>query len=172
LPDSLPPSERLQGQRYAGCIGPVSRTLAKEEEARKKAEVIEGRLNPAKLRKSPRFEAFAERYLEWSRTNKKPRSYERDGTSLVALRSYFSGRNLSDISPWFIEKYKKIRKDRGKSNQTVNLELACLKALFSKAIFWGQAVENPVKQVKLLRVHNARVRFLDEEEEVRLLAEC
>ena len=62
-----------KGQRYTGCIGSVSRTL-KEEEARKKAEVIEGRLNPAKARKSPRFEVFAVEYLEWSRANKKPRS--------------------------------------------------------------------------------------------------
>jgi hypothetical protein len=64
-----------KGQRYTGCIGPVSRTVAKEEEARKKAEVIEGWLNPAKTRKSPHFEAFANDYLEWSRANKKPRAY-------------------------------------------------------------------------------------------------
>jgi integrase len=161
-----------KGQRYAGCIGKVSRTTAKEEEHRKMTEVIEKRLNPAKARKSPRFEAFAKDYLEWSKANKKPRSYERDGTSLVALRSFFTGKNLSDISPWLIEKYKKERKDKGKSNQTVNLEVACLKAMFSKAIIWGKAVENPVKQVKMLKVNNTRVRFLDDEEEARLLAEC
>jgi integrase len=161
-----------KGQRYVGCIGPVSRTVAKEEEARKKAEVIEGRLNPMKTRKSPRLETFAEEYLEWSKSNKKPRSHERDVTSLVALRSHFSGQKLSDITPWLIEKYKKKRKEKGKSNQTVNLELACLKAIFSKAMIWKKATENPVKQVKMLRVSNTRVRFLDEKEEIRLLAEC
>jgi hypothetical protein len=66
-----------KGQRYTGCIGPVSRTIAKEEEARKKAEVIEGRLNPAKTRKSPRFEAFAQEYLEWVKANKKPLTHKR-----------------------------------------------------------------------------------------------
>lgn len=161
-----------KGQRYAGCIGLVSRTVAKEEEARKKAEVIEARLNPAKARKSPRFETFAAEYLEWSKANKKPRSYERDETSLAALRPFFSGKTLSDITPWLVEKYKKTRKDQKKSNQTVNLELACLKALFSKAVIWKKAGENPVKQVKMFRVNNARIRFLDEEEEARLLAEC
>lgn len=50
--------------------------------------------------------------------------------------------------------------------------MACLKAMFSKAMIWGKAVENPVKQVKMLKVNNTRVRFLDEEEEARLLAEC
>src|SRR5262249_52924100 len=155
-----------------GCFGPVSRTVAKEELARKKTAVIEQKLNPVKARKSPKFEAFTTDYLEWSKANKKPRSHERDLTSLVALRPFFSGKSLSDITPWLIEKYKKKRKEKGKSNQTVNLELACLKTIFSKAVTWKKATENPVKEVKMLRVNNARIRFLDEEEEVRLLAEC
>src|SRR6266850_6673862 len=95
-----------KGQRYTGTFGHVSRTVAKEELARKKAEVIEGKLNPAKARKSPRFETFAVDYLEWSKANKKPRSYERDLTSLAALRPSFSGKTLVDITPWLIEKYK------------------------------------------------------------------
>src|SRR5215468_6593506 len=107
-------------------------------------------------------------YLEWSKANKKPRSYERDLTSLAALRPIFSGKSLSDITPWLIEKYKRERKEKGKSNQTVNLEVACLKAIFSKAVTWKKAVENPVKEVKMLRVSNTRVRFLDDEEEVHL----
>src|SRR3954465_1036151 len=56
-----------RGQRYTGSFGQVSQTVAKEELARKKAEVVEGRLNPAKTRKSPRFEAFAAEYLDWMR---------------------------------------------------------------------------------------------------------
>ncbi len=161
-----------KGQRYTGCFGQVSRTTAKEELARKKTEVIEGKLNPVKARKSLRFDVFSQDYLEWSKANKKPRSYERDLTSLAALRPFFSGKSLSDITPWLIEKYKRLRKEKGKSNQTVNLELACLKTLFSKAVTWKKAAENPVKEVKMLRVNNARVRFLDEEEEGRLLVEC
>ncbi len=106
------------------------------------------------------------------KANKKPRSHERDMTSLAALRPFFSGKTLADITPWLIEKYKKERKEKGKSNQTVNLELACLKTLFSKAVTWKKATENPVKEVKMLRVNNARVRFLDDEEEDELLAEC
>jgi hypothetical protein len=46
--------------RYAGSIGPVSRTLAKEEFARKKAAAVENRLNPARAKKSPLFNDFAE----------------------------------------------------------------------------------------------------------------
>jgi hypothetical protein len=56
-----------KGNRHAGCIGQDSRTIAKEELARQKAEVaevVEGKLNPAKVRRSPRFEVFALGYLE------------------------------------------------------------------------------------------------------------
>ncbi len=111
-------------QRYMGSFGNVSRSVAKEELARKKAEVLGQKLNPTKARKGVRFEVFAVDYLEWSKANKKPRSYERDITSLVALRPLFTGKMLSDISPWLIEKYKKERKDKGRSNQTVTLDPA------------------------------------------------
>ena len=66
-----------KGQRYMGSFGHVSRTVAKEELARKKAEVIEGKLNPAKTRKSPRLDAFAEEYLSWLKTNRRPETYRR-----------------------------------------------------------------------------------------------
>jgi hypothetical protein len=86
---------------------------------------------------------FAGEYLEWSKANKKPCSYGREGSALGAVQVDFSGQKLSDITPWLIEKYKKEPKDQGKSNQSVNLELACLKARFSKAIIWRKAMENP-----------------------------
>ena len=161
-----------KGQRYTGTFGCVSRTVAKEELARKKAGVLEGRLNPAKDRRSPQLHKFAEDYLEWSEGNKKRRTYERDITSLNALRPSFGGARLSDITPWQIEKYKRERRAKGRSNQTIKLELACLKAMFNKALLWGQAVENPVKKVNMPQVHNTRVRFLEEEEEAVLILEC
>lgn len=54
----------------------------------------------------------------------------------------------------------------------MKLELACLKAMFNKALLWERAEENPVKKVKMPQVHNTRVRFLEEEEEVVLMSEC
>ena len=54
----------------------------------------------------------------------------------------------------------------------MKLELACLKAMFNKALLWERAEENPVKKVKMPQAHNTRVRFLEEEEEVVLMSEC
>ena len=103
---------------------------------------------------------------------KKPRSYERDRTSLVALSPFFTGKMLSDVTQWLIENYKKERKEKGGSSQTINLEVTCLTAIFSKAVTWKKAIENPGKEVKILKVNNVHVRFFDEEEEYRLLGEC
>jgi integrase len=55
---------------------------------------------------------------------------------------------------------------------SVNRDLIVLSQMFSTAILWRQATVNPVDEVELLRVRNARTRFLSDEEEERLLREC
>jgi len=44
--------------------------------------------------------------------------------------------------------------------------------MYNKAILWKRARENPVREVQLPRVDNARIRFLEPDEERRLLAAC
>ena len=52
----------------------------------------------------------------------------------------------------------------------INLHLALLKHLYTKAMEWGKAEKNPAKPVKFFRANNARVRYLTEEEESQLKA--
>src|SRR5262245_13763996 len=47
-----------RGERYTGCIGPVSKTVAKEIMAKKKAEAVEGRYELPSKKPSPRLENF------------------------------------------------------------------------------------------------------------------
>jgi len=44
-----------QGQRYQECVGAVSKTVAKEVLAKRKAEVIEGRYNLNQKKLTPLF---------------------------------------------------------------------------------------------------------------------
>jgi integrase len=37
---------------------------------------------------------------------------------------------------------------------------------------WGRATTNPVKQVKLYKLNNGRIRYLTNEEQIALLKEC
>jgi integrase len=161
-----------RGQRYTGNIGPVSKTIAKEIMAKKKAEAVEGRYELPSKKPSPMFETVAADYLRYYRANRQPKSVERHEMAYQALKATFAGKRLADITPFLIERYKQTRKAQGRSEVTINRELAFLKNLFTQAIAWGKVAENPVKQVRLFREDNARTRFLTEEEEARLLACC
>jgi len=161
-----------KGQRYTGCFGHVSRTTAKEELARKKTEVIEGKLNPAKTRKSPWFDAFSEDYLGWIKANKKPLTYIRVVSVFRRLMPPFGAKRLNEITAWQIEQYKKARKEAGEQPATINLDLSFLKAMLNKAIAWNKLADYPAKHVKMLQVTNERTRFLSEEEEAALLPVC
>lgn len=161
-----------KGQRYTASIGPVSRSVAKEELARKKAAVLETRLNPAKARQSPRFDVFTKEYLSWVQANKKPTTYLKAVGVLRHLTTTFGSMKLSALTAWQIEQYKKSRKDAGKAPATVNVELRFLKALLNKAIAWQHLTDNPSRTVKSLPQANERTRFLSTEEEARLLAAC
>ena len=161
-----------KGQHCTGCIGPISRTVAKEEEARKKAEVIEGRLNPAKIHKSPRFDTFAQEYLDWMKTNRKPGTVLKAGVVMANVMPFFGAKKLSEITPWHIEQYKKARKEAGLAPSTINADLGCLNALLHKAQIWGKLLVHPGKEVKRLKDFQHKTRFLSEDEEARLLAVC
>ena len=140
--------------------------------AKKKAEAVEGRYELPSKKPTPKLEEFAKEYFAYYRANRRPRSAERHETSYRAMYPTFGHIRLADITPLALERYKRHRKEDGVSGVTINRELAFLKNLFSKAIDWGKATENPVKQVRLYREENARTRFLTEEEEASLLACC
>ena len=97
------------------------------------------------------------------------RSHKRDDLSVRNLLKYFKGFKLMSISPSDIEDYIGTRLSEGKSNATVNRELACLKRMYSLAIKWNAARRNPVKDVDLLEEPPGRTRFLSVDEARRLI---
>lgn len=161
----------LEGRRVRKkVLGARTRTEAQAALAAVKTDILRGQFNFRK-EKTILFEDFCGLYLErHSRPNK--RSYPRDLTSTRALRQEFDGRTLSKITPFLIEGYKMKRKEKVEVS-TVNRELALLKNMFTKAIDWGYAYENPVKKVKLFNEENRRrCRTLTPAEIEALLAHC
>ena len=111
--------------------------------------------------------------------------------ALKSIEKYFSGKLLSQITPYDIETYKRLRKEtsitvmrrkgdvwvnvdtgRMRSDASVNRELACLSHLFSKAVEWEMMEESPFRKMRRLffKENNQRTRFLTEEEIKSLLA--
>jgi integrase len=159
----------VQGKRKREKIGP-SKTLAENVLRKRKLQIAENRFLDIKRQEKIKFEDFANTYFELhSKQHKK--SWTRDKSLIKNLISFFGGKYLYEITPMLIEKYKIARRNEV-SPATTNREVACLKNMFTKAIEWGKAEENPVKKVKLFRENNCRIRYLEKEEIRKLLKAC
>src|SRR2546428_12092825 len=128
-----------RGERYAGCIGQVSKTVAKEVLARKRAEAAEGRYSAPARKQSPLLKDFVEEYFEYYRANRRPHSVRRHEIAWRAIQPVFGSKRLEEIAPFDLERYRRQRQQAGKSDVTINRELAFLRHLYTMAVTWGKA---------------------------------
>ncbi|MEE9220220.1 MAG: site-specific integrase, partial [candidate division NC10 bacterium] len=157
--------------RYVGRLGRnINRTAAREIASVKRAAILKGEAGIGEKRKDLPFEKAAAKFLEWAEANKKPRtvrSYRQCVGQL--LRSFGGKRPMREIHAFLIEKHKRER-IAGGARVAANREVTVLKALFNRCIEWGLfAGENPARKVKLLKEPRGRLRYLDVDEEIRLL---
>lgn len=171
----------VRGRRYQGAIGNVSKAVAREVAEKKRVEALEGRLIERPLKapvlgqydaEKDAFTGAAGQYMAYYLKQHKPSSARRVACVLVSLCREFGARKLDEITPFLLERYKKTRKDAGCADATVNRELSCFKNLFNMGIKWEWVRENPVREVKLFRENNARLRWLSRAEEAQLLTHC
>lgn len=128
-------------------------------------EVLEGKFRPDKIRRCALFEDAAKLFLEDHCKQKK--SHRDDCYRMKRLVSVFGGKALSEITPQDMQRL------RGKLSQevsvgTINRHLALLKTMFNKMVEWGKADNNPASNVRLLHENNHRIRYLTDDEELRL----
>lgn len=133
------------------------------------ADAFRGKYGFKREEKRIKFMKFADLYLENSKPNKKSWSEERYRIE-AHLKPFFGELELKSISSLLIEKYRLKRLKTGVKNSTTNRELALLKVIFSRAIDWSFAVENPVRKVKFFsEKDNLKERVLTLEEETKIL---
>lgn len=157
------------GTRARRKIGPNKRT-AENALAKTKTLIAEGKYLDKKVQIDDiGLRAMTDKFMGWSKTDK--RSWKRDELCVKHLLAHFGDGPLAAISPFAVEGYKRARHQQV-SNRTVNIELACLKNMFNKAVKWGDAQSNPVNAVDMLQEPQGRVRYLAEDEIRRLLAAC
>lgn len=161
---------RHQGARHVLRIGrKITRRVAAEIAQVKRAEILRGQAGIGKTRKDLPFEKAREHFERWAEANKKVRTVKTYKECLRRLAETFAGKRLSEISPFLIEKHKQRRIQVG-ARVRCNREIAVLKNLFnycrSQKLYDGA---NPAADVQLLKEPRRRLRFLEPEEEQRLV---
>ena len=109
----------FKGRRIRESIGP-SRKGAEKVICKRKAEIAENKFLDVREDPDPvMLYDFAKEYLQWSRTNKKPSSYDRELSTMRRLDREFGDKTLQEITTWQIEKWKARRKEAIKKPDAV-----------------------------------------------------
>lgn len=161
-----------RGDRHWFHLGKgIDRDTASTIATRYRSDVALGIVGIKKTR-SLRFDKAADTFLEWADTNCRPSTVTFYRVCLVRLRESFSEKSLHKISSFDVEKHKRARMKAG-ARVRANRELMTLRAMVNRLIKLGLYVGvNPVQGVELFNEPQERDRFLDYDEEARLLEAC
>jgi len=161
---------RVNGVRKREAVS-ADRRFAEMVLAKRKTQIQEGKFFETKNKNNCTLREIVDDFLEYSRNNK--RSYGRDEILARNFMSFFGERKCAEITPNLIEQYKGKRlNEDGRMPATVNRELTCLKSVFNWAIKNSKVTVNPVREVKMLKENNTRLRYLTKDEAQRLIENC
>lgn len=177
----------IRGKRYHRSIPEA--TCKKDAEMYLNAfkiDLLRGKLDLIDDVGSMLFKKLVDKYIEYSETNNL--SYKTTVTKAKKFAERWGNRQLRDISPMDIEKYRSERKKeirrkakeiKGKkieekyiSPTTINRDIEVLRKMFNIAIDNGWLGKNPCSSIKKLRQENNLERYLTPEEERRLFRAC
>jgi len=139
-----------------------TRELAKQALKARLGEIAQARFNLEQVKKPHLVAELVDRYHKHS---------AREKYAIDAIKDYFKGRYLSDITTWAIEKWKRDRA-RGVVPATVNRDLTILKHMLKMAVKWDLSTTNPAASVAPFPVQEGRLRYLAEDEIPSLLDAC
>lgn len=177
----------IQGQRHHKAISEaVTKKDAETYFNAFKTDLLRGKLDLVENIGCKPFKELVKVYVEYSTTNH--RSYKTNVAKAYKFEKLWGNRQLKDISPMDIEKYKISRKKEIKvkekivngevipakyiSNTTINRDIEVLRKMFNIAIENNWLLKNSCGKVKKLREQNVLERYLTPDEEIRLLNAC
>lgn len=161
----------FNNKRYREKVG-SSKTLAESALGKRLSEITENRFFDVRREEKIKFEDFAQEYFELHCKVNNKSWHTFDAKNIVILNRFFGGKCLHEITPRMIEQFKAQRAEIVKPS-TINRNLAGLKSIYNKAIAWKRfSGTNPVKEIKLYKENNQRLRYLEKEEAIRLISNC
>ena len=167
----------VRGKRYHKAIPEAtSRKDAEKAETIFKAELLQGRYNLVESKGEMPFKKLLEVYSEYAQTNKL--SWKEESGKIKKLTDFFQSYKIGDIKPCLIEKYRASRKNTPKrngktlSNATINRETSILSKMLSIAVRNNWIDSNPCRSIRKLCEDTIMERYLQPEEEEKLLSFC
>lgn len=161
--------------RYADEAGQIHREKVGMKQAAiniyqlRKTQVRLGKFTPEEVKGKHQNASFADIIEDRRAVAKSLRSFRDEDKHLQWWKERFKGRTAGSILANDIETAKRAL-STSLTPASVNRKLAALKSAFSLAVRNKKADSNPVKEVKLFKENNARIRFLTDEEETRLFS--
>jgi len=173
---------RFNGTRHAVrlCRG-VSRSVAREIATVKRAQIFRAEAGiGGQKRKDILFEKAVELFLGWVGANRRPKTFSSYQQCAKELHKSFDGKRLSEIHPFLVEKHKQRRKEKAPvaTNREINLLRSIFNYCTAEKKYEGtnparaKAKGKPGDGIERLKETKGRVRFLEQDEETRLLAQA
>lgn len=114
-----------------------------------------------------------DRYLRHAATHKSAQTVSREKSILDCLLiPEFGSTPLDQITVGAIEDYRDRRRIAKIAPASINKEVQLLKYAVRKAVEWGQARSNPLRDVKPLKVPPGRVRYLELDQVGTMIEAC
>jgi len=169
-----PKSSGVWWARYCDQYGRLHRErvgakgLAQQVYQRRKTEIRQGKFFPEQIGKQrvTLYDELAKDFMAYATMHK--RSHANDGQRMRRLLGAFGGTPAKALTGAAIEQFK-ADLSATVAPATVNRHLALLRSVYYLGIRNRKVEHNPMRGVKLFRENNARVRYVTEEEEFRLL---
>jgi integrase len=168
----------FEGRKIQESSGFTNKTAALRAEARRRLDLLERRAGLKRSKPAPKFEEFVDQFLKWSEQQHRPKTHELHYGNCKALKRFFRGKWLDEITQGMAEDFK-VRRAQEKrwgereetavSGVTVNRALSTLRLIYNYAERCGFLVSNPVKHVTFFR-EIGRTRIISLEEEQAYLA--
>jgi hypothetical protein len=160
---------RFEGRRIQESSGCTNRTAALRSEAKRKADLLDRRTGFTRRKLPPKFEEFVPLFLAWSKQQHRVKTQELHAGNCEALKRYFSGKWMDEITPGMVDDFKAARgrekrwqdeEEKTVGNATVNRALSTLRLIFNYAERCGFHLSNPVKGIEFLDEGSGRMRIV------------
>ncbi len=159
-------------KHYRRSTGTTNKALAEKIYAKVQTIIAEGKWFDFERAKHT-FDELIERFMQTHAKQQRQSTQKRYKAAITHLKEYFSGLYLEDITPRVIVEYMQLRLQQGAKPGTVNREFRTMSRAMSLAKRqWEWIKENHCEKVSALKEDNERVRYLSEDEEIRLLDAC